>query len=371
MPFLGPGVGGSHMSGLILAEGLSQRYRLRTVILAPKDARVTKLAQEKGIETADSGMPPTERRYDPLGAVLGILKRLKTLRTFGKDTVLHINDLSALQIWGPAARLLGMPVIYHDRASGRAFPKNVILYLANHIITVSEFCYERLSYVPKRRKTHITDPFTDPGPQDRVSARQDLLLEMQWPNNSKLIGFSGNFWRRKRPTYFLDVCRELHLRDSSLRFIMFGRDGEFSSEEIASLVRAHKLEHVVLLAGFRTPAERNIAALDALLVPAVREPFGRTPVEALLLGVPYVATCDAGHNEILRRWGGGLGVPLTASHVEFADAVEKVLKAVDETALSPARRREIADELSPVANAEVIMAIYQRFMGNRSAVSTF
>src|SRR5215813_7071566 len=99
MPFLGPGVGGSHMSGLILAEGLSERYRLRTVILAPKDARVTRLAQEKGIETADSGMPPTERRYDPVGAVLGIFKRLKTLKTFGKDTVLHVNDLSALQIW--------------------------------------------------------------------------------------------------------------------------------------------------------------------------------------------------------------------------------------------------------------------------------
>lgn len=369
MPFLGPGVGGSHMSGLILAEGLRQRYDLKTAILAPKDARVTELAREKGIDAVDSGMPPTTRRYDPLGAVLGTFKRLQTLKKLAHQAVLHVNDLSALQIWGPAARLLRMPIIYHDRAAGRAFPKKVILRLANHIITVSEFCYERLSYVPRHRKTLITDPFKVPLDLDGAAARKGLLLEMQWPESCKLIGFSGNFWRRKRPTYFLDVCGELRARDSSLRFVMFGRGGDFSSEEMGSIITARKLEDVVLLAGFRTPAERNIASLDLLLVPALKEPFGRTPVEALLLGVPYVATCDAGHIEILRRWGGGRGVAPDADYVTFADAAHDVLRAAEKTALSPDRCREIAEELSPVAHAEAVMAIYQRFMRNRSAAS--
>jgi glycosyltransferase involved in cell wall biosynthesis len=147
---------------------------------------------------------------------------------------------------------------------------------------------------------------------------------------------------------------------------MFGRDGEFSSQEIASLIRGHKLEDVVFLAGFRTPAERNIAALNMLLVPALREPFGRTPVEALLLGVSYVATYDAGHIEILRKWGGGRGVGPEANPVEFADAAQDVLRAAEGTALSPDRRREIAEQLSPSAHAEAVMAIYQKFMKSRS-----
>jgi len=42
-----------------------------------------------------------------------------------------------------------------------------------------------------------------------------------------------------------------------------------------------------------------MGGVDVLLVPAVREPFGRTLIEAMLLGTPVIATADGGNIEAI------------------------------------------------------------------------
>src|SRR3546814_3577006 len=53
--------------------------------------------------------------------------------------------------------------------------------------------------------------------------------------------------------------------------------------------------------GYRTPGPFWIAACDRLVVPAVGEPFGRTLVEAMLVGTPIVAARSGGNIEALER----------------------------------------------------------------------
>src|SRR3546814_1274333 len=57
--------------------------------------------------------------------------------------------------------------------------------------------------------------------------------------------------------------------------------------------------------GYRTPGPFWIAACDRLVVPAVGEPFGRTLVEAMLVGTPIVAARSGGNIEALE---GGIGL---------------------------------------------------------------
>ena len=61
--------------------------------------------------------------------------------------------------------------------------------------------------------------------------------------------------------------------------------------------------------GFRRPIEPWMQALDVLLVPAVREPFGRTLIEAMFLGTPVVATDDGGNREAIENDVTGFLVP--------------------------------------------------------------
>ena len=61
--------------------------------------------------------------------------------------------------------------------------------------------------------------------------------------------------------------------------------------------------------GFRYPPEPWIAACDVLLVPAVEEPFGRSLIEAMLLGTPLIAADSGGNPEIIRHGETGYLVP--------------------------------------------------------------
>jgi len=187
----------------------------------------------------------------------------------------------------------------------------------------------------------------------------DLLKSLDLPADARLVGFIGNFWRRKRPEFFLDVCAKLAARHQGLGFVIFGRDGELTQAHLVQYAHSLGIGDRTRFAGFRLPVEDNIAPLDLLLLTAVREPFGRTAVESLLLGVPYVATADGGHVEIASRWGGGRLVALSASAEEFADAASSGLAYPERLALDVDERRRKAQELSPRRHAEAVLDVYE------------
>ena len=63
-------------------------------------------------------------------------------------------------------------------------------------------------------------------------------------------------------------------------------------------------------------------ALDVLLVPAVREPFGRTLIEAMFLGTPVVATDDGGNREAI---GGDRGLVPPDQPESFVETIHLLL----------------------------------------------
>ena len=115
--------------------------------------------------------------------------------------------------------------------------------------------------------------------------------------------------------------------------------------------------------------ENNIAALDLLLAPAVNEPFGRTLVEAAILGTPYVATDDAGHREIFDLWRGGLLQPLADGAEAMAGSALAILDHPHQVVLGPADRRQIIDDLSAEMHAARVSALYERVIADKAAGS--
>ena len=88
-------------------------------------------------------------------------------------------------------------------------------------------------------------------------------------------------------------------------FPMFGetdgtRDKNLRKEVVERIVKFDLMTQCRLM-GPRFPIEQWMMGLDALVVPAVRETFGRTLVEAMLCGTPVVAADDGGHREIIRH----------------------------------------------------------------------
>lgn len=366
MPFTTGQIGGSHVSGVSLAKGLADAFGVRAIILAPDGAEVHGLARDEGLDTVVSGDEPRPR-HAPSKDVVRTQHRVRMLRRFGPRAVVHTNDLGALQSWALATHFLGLPLVHHNRAFDRDRLFNrLVTRLAEHVISVSEACDKHIAYLPAARRSVMIDSFLTPVTTDAAAARAALLADMGAPPEVKLVGFVGNYWRRKRPEFFVDVAARLGAQDAGLRFVVFGREGDVTAQSLRARMDATGFGDRFLLAGFRLPPEANLAALDLLLMPAIREPFGRTPVEALLLGVPYVATADAGHLEIHARWGGGVLVSPEADAETYAAACRSVL-AAPRAALTLAARQAASAELTPARHAADVMQLYTSLIARRRA----
>lgn len=360
LPFTTGGIGGSHISGTLLGAGQRNKFGVRVIVSAPRGAQVLGMAEELGLETLPLD-DPARSRHPPLYDLARVPARARLLRTLGPRLLVHTNDVAALQAWGIPARLAGRPVVHHNRAFDRAsWGTRAVFGVANHVICISRACERRLDFLPPARRTVLMDDFTTPLAMDAGVARAGLLAELGAPADAPLVGFVGNFWKRKRPDFFLEAAGLIASQRHDARFVLFGRDGDIAEADLARQVAVAGLTDRVLFANFRLPPEPNLAALDVLLMPALDEPLGRTLVEALLLGVPYVAADSAGHGEIHERWGGGLMVPAEAPATAYADATLALLAAERAAALPLTRRREIGDTLRPEQQAGRVMEVYAK-----------
>lgn len=361
-PFTGYGVGGSHISTFLLAGSLKRDLGVETLVIAVEGSTVAQEAAERGLRVETVPGPATKKN-DLAGDVLKFPSRRKFLRLFGKSAVVHVSDLWTAQAWGLPAKSLGLKYVYHHRAF--ITPKvrdRALIRAADAIISISEACSANLQQVGIAGANAILNPFDSiPDRREFDGCRDEF--ERHWKiDDLKLVGFSANFQTRKRARFFVDAAAAISRHDDRIRFVVFGRDRDESAAELAAHATALGIGDRILFPGFRSPPERNIAALDVLAVPALAEPFGRTLVEALLLGVPYVATDDAGHSEIARRWKGGVAVPPAADPRIFADQIVQTIKQGQRGALSATERAEVALELQPATHAAAVMNVYRKMV---------
>lgn len=362
-PFTGYGVGGSHISTFLLAAALRQDHGIRTVIIAPVGSTIEQEARARGLEVFAEAVPPAFAR-STLRDIRRLPVRRRILRRFGPGTIVHCCDVWSMQAWGVPAKTLGLPLVYHHRAFvSPRLSETLPLRLADRIITISQACTENLEANGIKAYRSIYNPFgTSPASVDRDDARAEW--QARWPvEGLKLVGFSANFEHRKRAVYFVEAAAALSRLEPTARFIVFGRDREETAAELQALADRLGIGDQIFFAGFRSPPERNIGALDVLACPALAEPFGRTLLETALLGVPYVATDDAGHGEIARRWGGGLLVERHQGPDAFARAMHQVL-GDGNVALDSAQKAAVARELFPATHAGKVIDVYR---GIRSA----
>lgn len=360
-PFRGREIGGSHVSAFTLAEALAHGHGVECVIVVADDTPIANEARRRGLRVI-AASEQVNARENPLED----LRRRAARRDFlssvsdGREALVHCNNLSTLSAWGGAARALGMPVVYHHRSLARLWlpHRAASLARASAVITISDATLNNARGV-RPDAVKVFNPFNLNLEADHSVLKHALTEEFAWPREARVIGWVGNFWARKRPQFFLEVAAQLSRLMPDCRFVLFGRDGDVAEAELRQEVVRHGLSNIAAFAGFRMPIEHNIASLDLLLAPALHEPFGRTLVEAIVLGVPIVATRSAGHEEILRTWGGGIAFDEAATPEVVAKLCRDALTAPDQVRLQPRERDAVARTLSPANHAAAVMDVYQ------------
>jgi glycosyltransferase involved in cell wall biosynthesis len=170
--------------------------------------------------------------------------------------------------------------------------------------------------------------------------------------------------RRKRPVAFVEAIAALQARAPDVPLVapLFGEDLEGLAGEVEARAAQLGVARQVRLMGFRYPPESWMAGSDLLLVTAVDEPFGRTLIEAMLLGTPVIAADSGGNPEAIEDGRTGFLVAPDDVAGFAARAAELLQDEARWRAISAAAQADARSRFGLERHAQAIMAIYDRML---------
>ncbi len=192
-----------------------------------------------------------------------------------------------------------------------------------------------------------------------------------------IIGFVGRLVPWKRPDIFIRAAGLLAERAKGderipgLVFVVTGEDEGGMTPDLKELAEQCGIADRCYFSGYRYPIEPVIREFAVLLATSEREPFGRTLIEAMGLGVPVVAAAAGGHLEIIEHERTGLLVPPNDPEA-FADAAYRIL--TDETLadrLVDAALAHAGDTYSLAEHAGQVTAVYDDVLARRTRFQRF
>lgn len=378
-PFVGDEVGGSHISAINLILGLDASRVRPVIVLHQTSGALAAYLGERGLAFVPCPAVHISSPAAPgaLGARARVpLSMISTARTLSRflqslhADVVHTNDGRMHATWALPARLAGAKLLWHHRGDPGARGVNFLApLLANHIVTVSRFAAPGHPLLPVGgRLTVLHSPFDHPTAiPDRETCRQALCAELAIRGDTRFVGYFGSLIERKRPVLFVDAVNAFLRRNPGVPIagLLFGVPSA-GGPRLDEAVRARAAElgisaHIHLM-GFRSPVEPNMCAVDVLLVPAVGEPFGRTLIEAMLLGTPVIATNHGGNPEAIEH--GRTGILVEPENPEaFVAPLERLLLDRNEwSRISEAAREDARRKYGMAQHVEGITDIYENIL---------
>lgn len=374
-PFVGDSVGGSHLSTLILIQHLD-RMRFRPLTVVHEKGPLTEHLERNDIAyellplTAYVGRQPNAWRQ--IAALAGTFGPIRRFLRRNCVAIVHTQDARMHLTWTLPARAAGIAVVWHQRT--RFAPSRLaraMVRFASRVICISRFVSTSLPRSAMNRALTIPNPvILFPGKLAAQDRRAELCREAGTGADSVIVATIGNLREIKRPMLFVEVAAHiLRQIDRPTVFAVFGEDREEFMPRMRAYAAREGFGDRLLFLGFCDPIEPWIAACDLVVAPSAGDAFGRTLVEAMLLGVPVVAADAGGHREILRHGETGLLVPPGDARA-MAAACVTLLHDPEMASAIAARAREDASARYGVArHVERICNLYGsvRSSGKRKA----
>jgi glycosyltransferase involved in cell wall biosynthesis len=314
-------LGGGEKSMLTLMEGLRDKKGHQVVLLAPQ-GELLGIAGKLGFEIYGYDFENVRRSWNPFILIRGAVRFwqgaaiIEKIIKDGRFQVVHANSLKSAIMGGRAARRAGIPLVFHTRdfLNAGLLGKWLVAWayrLSSHIIVNSRSVAE-LYGSRGTDKISVVYNSIDLPPGYSSKSKADIKNKVGFDPASPVIGFVGRVHPDKGIETLLRGFKIMRDADPQLRLWLVG--GPMPGEE--HYLEKLKLEAVNLgiandacFLGWRQDAVELMSGMDLLVVPSKKEPFGRVTVEAMLLGVPVIATASGGTLEIVDDLQTGLLFP--------------------------------------------------------------
>lgn len=370
-PFVGDSVGGAHLSAIELIHRIDGN-RYRPLIVLHEEGLLTEHLRREGLDYAHLPLDAYAGARPSLASIASAaLRAAPALRRFLRQEVVslvHCNDLRTNMTWALACRLARVRFVWHQRTqtlSGSMLWK-AIPRLADHCIAISTTAARSFGGAGPRL-TIIDNPFSINAACDRGSARKALIAETGADAGERLIGYVGRLVDAKRPEVCIDLLGELLRRgERYARLLVFGRGLGPVTEALRARARCQGVEDRIHFMGFRHPVENAIAGLDILVAPSEQEGFGRTLIEAMLVGTPVLASDIDAHRETVTAGLNGLLAPVGQVSA-FADQTQRLLQdEVLARRLASTARQMAQGRFSAQRHAQEVQSVYAALLADKA-----
>lgn len=177
------------------------------------------------------------------------------------------------------------------------------------------------------------------------------------------VGTIGNLDPVKGIDVFVEAASKVIERMPGVSFEIVGEDRASdgrNEKNVRQLIAKLGLEGIVELRGWSDKIAETLAGFDLFVSASRSESFGFVIAEAMLAGVPVIATETAGANEIIGDVPLGMLVPLESPDV-LADAIVDLLNDEPKRRqLAKFSRRHIEEHFSIDRMVNETLAVYER-----------
>lgn len=130
------------------------------------------------------------------------------------------------------------------------------------------------------------------------SGRSDI--EVQRGVKEKIVTFLGRITFQKGPEYFIEAANKVLKMYPNVRFVMAG-SGDLMNRSIKRVAQLGISDRFHLTGFLRgQDVQRMFEYSDVYVMPSVSEPFGISPLEAMISNVPTIISKQSGVAEVLR-----------------------------------------------------------------------
>jgi len=377
---------GSQRSLWLLLRAMD-RAQVEPVLVFPGDGHATRRYRELGfpvhvlpaaasLQEFGGGLltaGPLRRALVALTGVAPYTLRLVRFLRQERIDLLHCNDPRAVLLAAPAARLLGIPVVFnvrgHLRRLGHVYTEACSL-LSDRIVFVSRGITDS---VPARHahKFRVVHNGIDPPPPEATRSREQLLGEL--PPGAVVIAAIGSLVAFKGLHHLLAAARRL--ADPRLVFVLVGdRPDESYGNHLDAL--ADGLD--VRFPGWHETPDDWFRAADIVCLPTLdreelvldgvprtvvhSEGLSRTVLEAMAHGRPVIATRVAGAAEQIVDGVTGLLVPPSDPDALAAALGTLAADPALRTRMGAAAAQRVRDHFSLARAVDGMISVYRELV---------
>ncbi len=319
-------------------------------------------SKKRLVQTDIEGRLPFTGKYGP-NLLEEISNYALVAEVIGRENefdVIHAHDWLAYPAGIAAKRVSGKPLVIHvhatdfDRSGGNVNPQVYSIEregmeTADKIITVSNLTrnvvIEKYGIDPSK----ITTVYNAVEPVERP-----LNGQSQKGIPDKIVTFLGRITMQKGPEYFIEAAYQVIRRTENVHFVMAGT-GDMMEKMIRRAARLGITDRFHFTGFLRGDDVFEMFRMsDVYVMPSVSEPFGISPLEAMMTDVPVIISKQSGVAEILTH----------AIKVDFwdinamADAIYGILKYPALSSMFIKYGREEVDNLQWKYSAALVLEVY-------------